>query len=260
MNTPREALESLVVLNCRQLKLSGLRSTFPALVREATELDKSPLEFLNSCLSEELRVRQEHVLQSRLKTAKFREAKTLAGFDFTAIPDLPRQRITALADASFVKEKSNVICLGPSGTGKTHIATALGMAALEAGYKVRFTGVVKLVQELLLAQSEYHLPRYLKTWDKYDLVVLDELGYIGLGAGGPLLFQFCAERYERGSLIVTTNLEFSRWTEVFGEPGLTTALLDRITHHAEVLVFSGESYRFKESKRRVKQPTAIPAP
>lgn len=111
-----------------------------------------------------------------------------------------------------------------------------------------------LIQELLRAESEYRLPRYLKTWNKFDLVILDELGYINLGAGSPLLFQFCSERYERGSLIITTNLEFGRWGEVFGDNALTVALLDRITHHAHVIPFIGESCRFKESKENLELP------
>ena len=150
-----------------------------------------------------------------------------------------------------LKDRENIICVGQSGTGKTHIATALGVAAIQEGFKVKFTKVSDLIQELLKAESEYRLPRYLRTWNKFDLVILDELGYINLGAGSPLLFQFCSERYEKGSLIITTNLEFSRWGEVFGDNALTVALLDRVTHHAHVIPFIGESYRFKESKQKI---------
>ena len=117
---------------------------------------------------------------------------------------------------------------------------------MQEGYRVRFTPVMPLLQELKLAESQYQLPRYLKTWSKVDLVILDELGYIPLGEGGKLLFQFIAYRYERGSLIITTNLEFSRWTEVLGDPALTAALLDRLTHHSHILKFEGDSYRLKE--------------
>lgn len=109
---------------------------------------------------------------------------------------------------------------------------------------------MQLVQELLQAESEYRLPRYLRTWDKFDLVIADELGYVSLTQDGPLLFQFCAHRYEQGSLLITTNLEFGRWDEVFHDVTLTTALLDRLTHHLHILVFEGESYRFRESQRR----------
>lgn len=141
--------------------------------------------------------------------------------------------------------------MGASGTGKTHTAIAIGLSAITAGYRVRFTTVMQLVQELLQAESEYRLPRYLRTWDKYDLVCLDELGYVSLAQGGPLLFQFCADRYEKGSLLVTTNLEFAQWTDVFHDATLTTALLDRLTHHFHILLFEGESYRFRESQQRI---------
>jgi DNA replication protein DnaC len=149
-----------------------------------------------------------------------------------------------------VRARENVILLGASGTGKTHLAQAIGHAAIYAGARVRFTSAVALAQELLAAQDEHRLPRYLKSWQKTDLAIVDELGYLGLGPGGPLLFQFFAERYESGSVLVTSNLEFSRWSEVFGDPVLTAALLDRLTHHSHILVFEGESYRFRESQKQ----------
>ncbi|MEG6521047.1 IS21-like element helper ATPase IstB [Desulfotomaculum sp. 1211_IL3151] len=190
-------------------------------------------------------------LSTRLKQAKFSEIKTLEGFDFISIPKLPKTKVISLAECKFIKERENIICIGQSGTGKSHIATAIGITAIQLGYRVRFIKVYDLIQELLKAESEYRLPRYLKIWNKYDLVILDELGYINLGTGSPLLFQFCSERYERGSLIITTNLDFSRWEKVFGDNALTIALLDRLTHHAHVLPFEGESYRFKESKEKI---------
>ena len=120
-------------------------------------------------------------------------------------------------------------------------------AAIYAGARVRFTSAVALSQELLAAADEHRLPRYLRSWRSADLVIVDELGYLPLGPGAPLLFQFFAERYEAGSVLVTTNLEFSRWGEVFGDATLTTALLDRLTHYSQVLLSEGESYRFRES-------------
>lgn len=250
--TSNEAAKGLLELYLKQLKLPGIAQVYPELIREAINTDQSHLNFLLACLGYEAETRQQRQLQKRLKQAKFPWIKGLGDFDFTVIPKLPKQKVLALAEGRFIPEKENVLCLGKTGTGKTHIAIALGLSAIEAGYKVRFVKVVDLVQELLVAEKEYRLSRYLKNWNKADLVILDELGYIQLKSGGPLLFQFCAERYEKGSFIITTNLEFSRWGEVFGDVTLTTALLDRLTHRSHVLVFDGESYHFHESKNRMK--------
>jgi DNA replication protein DnaC len=243
--------EALVEIHCKQLKLPGLKSSFKDLARDAMTQNQTPVSFLCACLAKELEVRTQKRLNTRLKQARFPESKTIDNFDFSSIPKLPRNTVLSLTDCKFIKKRENIICVGQSGTGKTHIATAIGIAAIQLGFKVRFIKVSELIQELLRAESEYRLPRFLKSWSKYDLVILDELGYINLGAGSPLLFQFCSERYEHGSLIITTNLEFGRWGEVFGDNALTIALLDRITHHAHVLAFIGESYRFKESKHRL---------
>ncbi len=166
------------------------------------------------------------------------------------MPSLPKQLVLSLAQGGFTKAKENVVCLGASGTGKTHIAIAIGLSVIYAGAKVRFTSAVTLAQELLAAADEHRLPKYLKSFKSAELVIIDELGYLPLGPGGPLLFQFCAERYEAGSILITSNLEFSRWSEVFGDPTLTAALPDRLTHHSHILLFEGESYRFRQSRKR----------
>lgn len=247
-----QAEEALLELYCKQLKLPAVRQVYPELVKDAADGNKSYTAFLTACLAFEVETRNAHQKQRRLKTARFPWVKSFGDFDFTVIPKLPKQKILSLAGGSFIRERETVICIGKAGTGKSHTAVALGLSAIEAGYKVRFIKVVELVQELLLAEKEYRLPRYLKSWHKVDLVILDELGYIGLGPGGPLLFQFCAERYERGSTVITSNLEFSRWGEVFGDVTLTIALLDRLTHRSHVFLFEGESYRFRESQKRQK--------
>lgn len=239
-----------VDLYCKELRLPGLRRSYASLAREAVDNDYSLTRFLAGCLEEERLSRQQSRLQTYTRQAKFPVAKTLQEFDFTAIPGLAKPKILSLAEANFVRDKENVVCMGGSGTGKSHMAIALGHCAIAAGYRVRFISVMQLVQELLQAESEYRLPRYLRTWDKFDLVIADELGYVSLTQGGPLLFQFCAHRYEQGSLLITTNLEFGRWDEVFHDTTMTTALLDRLTHHSHILLFEGESYRFRESQRR----------
>lgn len=255
MSEVLDAREAIVDIYCKQLKLPGLKANFRELARDAMEQNQTSTSFLAACLAKEVEIRAEKRLNTRLKQSKLYEIKTLEGFDFTSIPKLPKNKLASLSECKFIKDRENIICVGQSGTGKTHIATAIGVSAIQQGFKVRFIKVADLIQELLRAESEFRLPRYLKTWNKFDVVILDELGYINLGAGSPLLFQFCCERYERGSLIITTNLEFGRWGEVFGDNALTVALLDRVTHHAHVIPFVGESYRFKESREKLELTT-----
>lgn len=252
MSAVTDPNQALIDLYCRELKLPGLRRAYPAMARDAANQNRSYVAFLAACLEGELNSRREHRLATRLRQARFPTAKALEEFDFLLLPGLAKMKVLSLARGDFIHDKENVICLGDTGTGKTHVATGLGLAAIQAGYRVRFITALSLTQELLAAQQEYRLPRYLKSWQGVDLVILDELGYLGLGPGGPLLFQFCAERYERGSLLITSNLDFSRWVEVFGDAALTAALLDRLTHRAHVLLFQGESHRFRESRQRMR--------
>ncbi len=249
-----DVLTAQIRLYARELKMPGLAGAFEEVSRDAAKAGRGHLESLAACLAAEVESRAEHRLASRIKTARFPAPKTFETFDFSLVPALEKGRVLDLGSAVFTKERENVVCLGPSGTGKTHVATAIGMSAIYAGARVRFTTAVTLSQELLAAADEHRLPRYLRSWRSADLVIVDELGYLPLGPGAPLMFQFFAERYEAGSVLVTTNLEFSRWTEVFGDATLTAALLDRLTHHSHVFVFEGESYRFRESAGRLTKP------
>jgi DNA replication protein DnaC len=239
-----------IQLMATELKMPGLKSHFQEIADQAKKTNTSFESCLAACLSAEIDSRREHRLQSRLRAARFPHIKTLEAFDFSLVPSLSKQLVLTLASGGFVKKKENVICLGASGIGKTHIATAIGLSSIYAGARVRFISAVSLAQELLSAADEHHLPKYLRSFKSADLVIIDELGYLPLGPGGPLLFQFCAERYEAGSILITSNLEFARWSEVFGDPTLTVALLDRLTHHSHILLFDGESYRFRQSKNR----------
>jgi DNA replication protein DnaC len=252
MTVTTDPLAARIALSCRELRLPGLAAAYAAIAREALDQSQPYPAFLAACLAHEIESRRQHRLADHLKQARFPSTKTLDSFDFLAIPDLPKAKLLALSDGSFVRRQENVIYLGQPGTGKTHLAIAIGVEAIQAGLRVRFTSAVSLAQELLAAQQAYRLPQYLKSWQRIDLVILDELGYLGLGPGGPLLFQFCAERYERGSVLITSNLDFSRWVEVFGDATLTAALLDRLTHHAQIFLFAGESYRFRESRQQRK--------
>lgn len=249
-----DVLTAQIKLYARELKMPGLANAFEEVSRDAHKTGRCHLESLAACLAAEVESRAEHRLASRIKTARFPSAKTFDTFDFSLVPSLEKGRVLDLGSGGFTRERENVVCLGASGTGKTHVATAIGLSAIYAGARVRFTTAVTLSQELLAAVDDHRLPRYLKSWRRADLVIVDELGYLPLGPGAPLMFQFFAERYEAGSILVTTNLEFSRWTEVFGDATLTAALLDRLTHHSHVLVFEGESYRFRESAKRLTGP------
>jgi len=250
---PQEALEAMLQSYCKQLRLPGIRRDYQELVRQAQQQTIPPLRFLINCLEHEAVDRKQRQRQARTKAAKFPQLKRFEDFDFALIPQLSRDQVLRLAQSDYIGHRQNILCLGPSGTGKTHVAIALGHAAIEAGYRVRFIRTLTLAQELLTAQQELRLNPYLKSWRKFDLVILDELGYLELGPGAPLLFQFVAERYEAGSLIVTSNLDFARWEDVFGDPALTTALLDRLTHHCHLLIFHGESHRFRQSQQQLKQ-------
>lgn len=242
-----EVVAAQVKLYARELKMPGLCAAFEEIVRDGQKAGRGHLEALAACLAAEVASRAEHRLAARIKAARFPHLKSFESFDFALVPSLEKARVLELGSGAFAKAKENIVCLGPSGTGKTHVASAIGLSAIYAGFRVRFTTAITLAQELLAAADEHRLPRYLKGWKSADLVIVDELGYLPLGPGAPLLFQFFAERYEAGSVLVTTNLEFSRWSEVFGDATLTAALLDRLTHHSQVLVFEAESYRFRES-------------
>lgn len=235
----------------KRLKLPAIARSYREIAREAAERNQTYTDYLLALLEQEIIHREEASLKRRLKKAQFPYIKTLEEYDFSLIPTLNKHKVLLLAQGEYIVKKEPVIFLGNAGTGKTHLSVALGLAALRQGKKVRFFTANALATELLEAQQQYRLSRLEKQWLSYDLVILDEVGYVPFTkTGAELLYQFCASRYERGSMIITTNLEFSQWTEVFGDAKLTTALLDRLTHRAHILVMNGESYRFRESLRR----------
>jgi DNA replication protein DnaC len=228
-----------------------MRRVYQELARDATEHNKTYEEYLLALVEQETIHRDDSQLQKRLRMAGFPLAKTLDSYEFAAMPSLNKQKILALAQADFVRARENILLVGNSGTGKTHLATALGIAACQKGYRVRFWRVARLVEELLEAQNEHRLLRVEKQWLRLDLAILDELGYVSLNrSGSEMLFQFLAAKYEQGSVIVTTNLEFTDWPNVLGDEKMTAALLDRLTHRAHILPMNGDSYRFRESLRR----------
>lgn len=177
--------------------------------------------------------------------------KELNAFDFTLIPGLNQQKILHLAQGDYIRQAEPVILIGNPGLGKTHIATGLGVEACRQHCRVRFYNTAALVNELLAAQQEQRLTKVLDTALRHQLIILDELGFIPLSnTGAQLIFQFCSTLYERVALIVTTNLKFADWPQVFGDERLTLALLDRLTHKAHIIEFNGESYRFRQQRQR----------
>ena len=199
----------------------------------------------------ELLDRERRMVERRIRQARFPAVKGLDGFDFAAIPSLNKMLVLELARCEYVERRENVIALGNSGTGKTHVALGLGLAACQKGLSVGFTTAAALVHELLEARDEKRLLRLQKQLAAHRLLIVDELGYVPLSAtGAELLFEVFSQRYERGSTLVTSNLPFDEWTAVFGAERLTGALLDRLTHHVHILEMNGESYRLRASRRR----------
>jgi len=191
------------------------------------------------------------MIERRIKAAKFPAVKSLDSFEFKAIPALNKMQVLELARCEWIDRRENVIALGPSGTGKTHVALGLGLSACQKGLAVGFVTAAALVHELMEARDERRLLRLQKQMVGYRLLIIDELGFVPLSkTGAELLFELISQRYERGSTLITSNLPFDEWTETFGSERLTGALLDRLTHHVNILEMNGESYRLGQSKAR----------
>jgi len=234
--------------NLKTLKLCAMNRGLEARLRQAKEAGCGYDEFLLELTSEELQTRSENRLKRRVREAKFPLLKTMESFDFNAVPNLDIRLIRDLAGCEYIKERRNLIFLGRSGAGKTHLATALGVEACKNNYRTRFISCYALVNELIEAREEKDLQRIIQRYARYELLILDELGYIPFSKeGAALLFQVLAERQEKGSVIITTNLGFADWTQVFGDPVMTAALLDRLTHRAHIVNCQWDSYRLKQS-------------
>ena len=197
----------------------------------------------------ELIDRHQRMVERRIRAARFPAVKSLDTFDFPAIPSVNKALVMELARCEYIERRENVIAVGNSGTGKTHIALGLGLAACQRGVSVGFTTAAALVHELMEARDERRLLNLQRQLSRLNLLIIDELGFVPLSTtGAELLFEVFSQRYERGSILVTTNLPFDEWTEVFGSERLTGALLDRLTHHVHILEMNGESYRLKRRR------------
>ena len=240
----------LIVTQTRALKLPGVARTFEPLARQARDAHWPHEEYLHDVLSAEQASRHESVIRHRLREARFPEVKTLETFDFEAADGVNATQIHTLARGEWITAPENLILAGPIGTGKTHLALALGLEATKQKRRVLFVRAADLVRQLVEARDARELGRLQRRLLTLDLLIVDEVGFVPFDRiGGELLFNLISDRYERRATAVTTNLAFAEWVTVFaGDEKLTTALLDRLAHHATVITTKGKSYRMRRRR------------
>ncbi len=230
-----------------QLKLHKSRERLEALLQEATKNELGYAEFLDRMLGEEVAAKTDKAVSLRTKMARFPYVKSLESFDFKYQPSLDEKQIKELCTCRYIANGENVVLLGPPGVGKTHLAVALGLKAIETGYRVLFTSATALIATLAKAHAENRFDEKLKFFAVPKLLIVDEIGYIPIDQlGANLFFQLISRRYERGPMILTSNQSFANWGDVFGDQVIATAILDRILHHCVTVNIRGESYRLKE--------------
>ena len=250
----------LLAHHLKTLKLPTFLREYDKLARQCATEGLDHVRYLLRLVELELIDRERRMVERRIKDARFPAVKSLDSFDFTAIASLNKTLVLELARSEYVIRRENIIALGNSGTGKTHVVLGLGLAACQKGLSVGFYTAAALVHELLEARDEKRLLRLQRQLAGYKLLIVDELGYVPLSqTGAELLFEVFSQRYERGSTAVTSNLPFDEWTSIFGSERLTGALLDRLTHHVHILEMNGQSYRLAQSKRRTKRSRSDPS-
>lgn len=240
--------EAVIRQHCKQLRLPTVGAQFPQMAQEAVRLNQTHVRYLNVLLAAEIEDRERHMVERRIREAKLPRIKTLEEFNFGHAPQVQATQIRELAEGGYLERSEPVILIGESGTGKTHLAAGLCIAACRQKKRVRFVTAAGLVNELVEAQHHNQLGRVLQRFARYDLIAIDEVGYVPLAEiGAELMFQVVADRAEKAAIIITTNLPFSEWTQVFTNARLCKALLDRVTDRAHIIETGTESYRFRRT-------------
>jgi DNA replication protein DnaC len=254
-----ETTPLLLKANLKQLKLPTMLAEHEKLAREAADRDEPYDSYLLRLTELEVTARTANAIAARIRAAGFPVTKEFDTFDFTALPGVPKQKLLELTRRDWIDQRYNACLIGGSGTGKTHAATGIGLALCRLGPRVRFATAANLVTELEAAQQQHRLDRLLAALDRLDLLIVDELGYLSFSrSGAELLFQVFADRYERKSLLITSNLPFGEWGTIFQGERMTAALLDRLTHRCHIFEMNGESYRFRESMKAKTEKTIKP--
>ena len=250
-----ESNRVLLEHHLKKLRLPTMGREWEAVAASCAKEGRDYGDFLLGLTERELIEREQRAAERRIKGAKFPVLKTIDSFDFAAQPTINEPLMRQLLSGEYLEARENILLIGNSGTGKSHLATALGFAACTQGRKVRFWSATALVTHMLELREQRDLKRFLTQIEKLELLVLDELGYVPFSKdGAELLFEVVSRAYERLSLTVTTNLPFEQWTEVMGSERLTGALLDRVTHRVHIIEANGESYRLKDARKRHKKP------
>lgn len=255
MKKATEAVEHASVRQyCKAVRVPTIASNFVSLAEQAVKESHSHIRYLEALLAIECEERDRHAIANRIRDAQLPRVKTLEEFDFAQAPQIPAPKIRELAEGGYIERSEPVVLIGDCGTGKSHLATGLCLAACRQKRRVRFTTTAALVNELVEAKQHNQVRRVMARWQKFELIALDEVGYVPLAEeGAEFLFQVISDRAERAALIVTTNLPFSEWTTVFPNPRLCKALLDRVTDRAHIIDTGTDSFRFRRTMERRKK-------